>query len=87
MMVISEGRMVMYFNRCRRTRRSRLFLGVSVFRFGIFAILAHVFDKRGQTRPNFIAHFNQALDLVSRIPYLASYIHKQLVFGTLNIYI
>ena len=59
--VNSDGKIVMYFNRCLRTLRNRLLLAISVFDFGIFIISNLVFYKRRKAGFNFIAYFHEAL--------------------------
>ena len=59
----SDGKIVIYFNLCFLTRRSRLFLADSVLDFGIFRISNFVFYKRRKARFYFIACLYEALCL------------------------
>ena len=63
--VISDGRIVIYFNLCLRTRRSRLFRVDLVFNFGIVRISKFVFYKRRKARFYFIACLHDALGILT----------------------
>ena len=59
--VITDGRIAMYFNLCFRTRLSKLFLADSLFDFDIFCISKFVFYERRKARFYFIAYLHEAL--------------------------